>query len=104
MYKVICKLPNASAIIGGIPFEPHKDGGMISVDVVDDATAKRLSSIQGYSLVQEDQPAKKRGRKSAAEIAQEEKVLEQMLEQVKDQEQPPEVEDALVPESKDSAN
>lgn len=47
-YRVLCTLPNASTQIGGIKFEPT-EGGMLS-EPLDEAQAKRLCGIPGYSL------------------------------------------------------
>ena len=49
--KLICNLPNASNNISGIAFEPYEQGGMISVNEVDDRTAYRFLKIKGYSVV-----------------------------------------------------
>lgn len=49
--KLICNLPNASNNISGIAFEPYEQGGMISVNEVDDQTADRFRKIKGYSVV-----------------------------------------------------
>jgi len=46
MAKVICTLPNASALINGVKFVGHKLG-VISEDI-DDATAASFVAIQGY--------------------------------------------------------
>ena len=50
--KLVCTLPNASNTISGIAFEPYGDGGMISVDAVDEATAARFSRIGGYKVIE----------------------------------------------------
>lgn len=48
MSKVICTLPNASARINGVNFEPHKRG-VISEDLTDEQ-AEHFLGIAGYEL------------------------------------------------------
>lgn len=49
MARVLCTLPNASDEIGGIAFTKHPKG-MLSEEI-DEAAASRLTSIDGYTLV-----------------------------------------------------
>ena len=57
--KILCTLPNASACIGDVDFEPHPDGGMVSVDnIEDESVIKRFCSIPGYKAIEEKDPAK----------------------------------------------
>lgn len=66
--KLICTLPNASTLISGIAFEPHKRG-MISVDVVPEDVAKRFADIDGYVTVEDDPKSAEKAAKEAAEKA-----------------------------------
>jgi hypothetical protein len=52
MAKVICKLPNASNLIGGIKFTDHPDNPKwkVSDDIPEDHAAT-LATINGYELV-----------------------------------------------------
>lgn len=50
MKKILCTLPNASTLIGGIEFKEHPKG-VVSVKPVDDATAERFGKIPGYELI-----------------------------------------------------
>lgn len=49
MKKVLCTLPNASALINGVEFE-ETDAGMLSAAVEDDV-AKQFEGIPGYELI-----------------------------------------------------
>jgi hypothetical protein len=49
MKKVLCTLPNASALINGVAFE-ESDAGMLSEAIEDDA-AKQFEGIPGYELI-----------------------------------------------------
>lgn len=49
MKKVLCTLPNASALINGFAFE-ETDAGMLSEAIEDDA-AKQFEGIPGYELI-----------------------------------------------------
>lgn len=49
MKKVLCTLPNASALINGVAFE-ETDAGMLSEAIEDDA-AKQFEGIPGYELI-----------------------------------------------------
>lgn len=49
MKKVLCTLPNASALINGFAFE-ETDAGMLSEAIEDDA-AKQFQGIPGYELI-----------------------------------------------------
>lgn len=49
MKKVLCTLPNASALINGVAFE-ESDAGMLSEAIEDDA-AKQFQGIPGYELI-----------------------------------------------------
>lgn len=93
MKKVRCTLPHASTSINGIAFEPHPDGGMVSVEPVDERMAALLTSIPGYELVGGEESAgsasssggrrggrrggKKAAEAEAAEQADENKAAEQ---------------------------
>lgn len=66
MPRVICKLPNASELIGGIKFDLTEAGHRISEEI-SEAAAVRLAGIPGYERVDEDEAAKKAAE--AAEIA-----------------------------------
>lgn len=61
MSYVICSLPNASLEIGGIRFEPHKDG-VVSVDHVPADVLEQLLTIDGYKAVEDK--TEKKGRKT----------------------------------------
>lgn len=50
MPRVLCKLPNASENINGVPFVSHADGGMVSADISDEQAAA-FASIPGYSIL-----------------------------------------------------
>lgn len=48
---ILCTLLTASTSISGLAFAPSEDPkGMLSVDPVDDDTAKRFASIPGYEI------------------------------------------------------
>lgn len=49
---VICTIPLAPLLIGGIAFEPSVDG-IVSVEPVEDEEADRLGTIPGYALADE---------------------------------------------------
>ena len=49
MKKVLCTLPNASALINGFAFE-ETDARMLSEAIEDDA-AKQFEGIPGYELI-----------------------------------------------------
>lgn len=51
MQKVKCFLPNASDVINGIAFAPCADGGVESVDALEDDVAAQFDGINGYALV-----------------------------------------------------
>lgn len=53
MPRVICDLPNASLEISGIKFSPLDEGGLISEDISEEQ-AKRLASIPGYTVDEDD--------------------------------------------------
>jgi hypothetical protein len=54
--KILCTRPNASDNINGYPFEPHPDGGMISVDNLPEKVVKAFVRIDGYQAVETDPP------------------------------------------------
>lgn len=51
MQKVKCFLPNASDVINGIAFRPCEDGGVESVEALEDDVAARFDGITGYALI-----------------------------------------------------
>lgn len=67
MKRVLNTKPNAAALNSGIEFEPHPDGGMISVEAVDEETAKRFATIPGYKIVDEKEAQKAAAAKEAAD-------------------------------------
>jgi hypothetical protein len=49
MKKVLCTLPNASALINGVAFE-ESDAGMLS-EAFEDYSDKQFEGIPGYELI-----------------------------------------------------
>lgn len=68
MKKVLCTLPNASALINGVEFE-ETDAGMLSAAVEDDV-AKQFEGIPGYELI--DAGEAKKADASAAKATKKE--------------------------------
>lgn len=74
--RVLCELPNASALINGVAFEAH--GGAMLSEEINEAVAAVFASIPGYRLfdqgtkaetpdaAQEEKPEPKRPRGRAA--------------------------------------
>jgi hypothetical protein len=54
--KILCTRPNASDNINGYPFEPHPDGGMISVDNLPEEAVRKFLRIPGYEAVETGLP------------------------------------------------
>jgi len=57
MPYVRCTRPNASRSISGIDFEPHPDGGMVSVESLADDVAAKFLTISGYEAVESKEKA-----------------------------------------------
>lgn len=51
MFKIICRLENASNEINGIAFEPLPDGGVMSVAEYEYDVAGQFHGIHGYEVV-----------------------------------------------------
>jgi hypothetical protein len=67
MAKVICKLPNASALISGVKFVTHKLG-MISEEIADEVAAEFVK-IEGYVLAEVEKITGGKGSKGGKESA-----------------------------------
>lgn len=69
MPLILCKLPNAAAVINGVEFK-KTDAGMLSGEVSDEA-AELFAAIPGYEVVQPQGKAKGGKAAPAAEPAAE---------------------------------
>lgn len=52
MFHVVCKLPNASALISGVKFRQHDNGSMITHEPVGDIDAAKFRDVPGYTVVE----------------------------------------------------
>lgn len=78
---ILCTIATASTSISGLAFAPSEDPkGMLSVDPVDDDTAKRFASIPGYEIHEiGDGPSaaeREKAEREKAEAAEREKAEE----------------------------
>lgn len=63
-----CTRKNASHEISGVAFQDHPEGGVVSVEDLDEAQAARFLSISGYEVAQVEQnetAAQKKAREKA---------------------------------------
>lgn len=63
-----CTRKNASHEISGVAFKNHPEGGVVSVEEVDDDLAAMFLSVPGYEVVEvepEETPAQKKAREKA---------------------------------------
>lgn len=75
MPRVICDLPNASLEISGIKFSPLDEGGLISEEISEEQ-AKRLASIAGYSLDEDERESAPEPVKAPAPTTRKKKAAE----------------------------
>ncbi len=67
-----CTRKNASHEISGVAFQNHPEGGVVSVEEVDDDLAAMFLSVPGYEVVEvepEETPAQKKAREKAKAAA-----------------------------------
>lgn len=69
MSFIRCTRKNASHEISGVAFQDHPEGGVVSVEEVDEAQAARFLSVPGYEVVQVE-PVETAAQKKAREKAE----------------------------------